>query len=198
VGIIRKLINQKLSANGPVGKNKQRWWPLARQLVSSYNDTPMTDARAPYTPNQLKKMRGAKAAEIVRKMQGQGIKRLGMKGAKTLPGGAKVQKGQPVLEVGDRVRVALEKLSKTGSGKRPFPKQRWSSKIYVVARVLARKLGFARYTVRGAPRQRFEREDLQLVGKRGGQRPGAAGQPADNDDIEDAVSRVASKRNAPP
>ena len=32
VGIIRKLINQKLSANGPVGKNKQRWWPLARQL----------------------------------------------------------------------------------------------------------------------------------------------------------------------
>ena len=59
-----------------------------------------------------------------------------------------------------------------------------------------RKLGFARYVVQGIPRQRFEREDLQLIGKRGAQRPGMAAQPEDNDGTEDAVSRLASKRTS--
>ena len=79
VRIIRKLINQKLSASGPPKAGSQRWWPLARQLVKSYNDTPMTDARAPLTPNQLKSYRGSRAASIVKAMQTSGIKRLSLR-----------------------------------------------------------------------------------------------------------------------
>ena len=78
VGILRKLINQKLSANAAPKKDSQRWWPLARELVRSYNDTPMTDARSPHTPNQLKRFRGARAAAVVRAMQAKGAKRLGV------------------------------------------------------------------------------------------------------------------------
>jgi len=199
VGIIRKLINQKLSANAPPKAESQRWWPMARALVSSFNNTPLTDARAPHTPNQLKRMRGARAAAVVRAMQGQGAKNLGMdKNSRTLPGGAKVQKRLPVLQVGSRVRIALEKLSKDSgmTGKRPYPKQRWSSKIYTILRVVARKLGFARYTVRGAPRQRFEREDLQLIGKPGDRRQGVGAPYEDSDDIEGAVSKLAAKRTS--
>ena len=193
VGIIRKLINQKLSANAPPKKMTQRWWPLAREIVNSYNDTPMTDARAPHTPNQLKRFRGAKAAGIVRAMQKSGAKRIGIeKNSRAGPGGARVQKTLKILAVGDYVRAALEKLSKTGSQKRPFPTQRWSSKVYRIAKVLSRKIGFARYQLSKLPRQRFEREDLQLV-RRSGQGPG--GLPEADDRTEPAVAKLASKRS---
>ena len=189
VGIIRKLINQKLSANAPPRKQTQKWWPMARDLVRSYNNTPMTDARAPKTPNQLKRLRGRAAAAIVTAMQSAGAKRLGLKGAREV-GGAKVQKSLPVLQPGDKVRVAVEILAKTGSMERKFPKQRWSSRVYVIAKRIARKLGFARYTVQGLPRRRFEREDLQLVGKAG--KAGTAA--SDTQDNEDAVLRRGSRR----
>jgi|GEM_PF-3925934 len=193
VGIIRKLINQKLSANAPPKKASQRWWPLARQIVSSYNDTPMTDARAPHTPNQLRRFRGAKAASIVTAMQGQGAKRLGMeKNSRKGPGGARVQKTLKILEVGDYVRVALEKLSKTGSQKRAYPTQRFSSKIYRVAKVLQRKIGFARYQLSKLARQRFEREDLLLV-RRSQEGPG--GLPEADERTEPGVAKLASKRS---
>lgn len=198
VCIIRKLINQKLSANAKPKKHSQRWWPLARQLVTSYNVTPMTDARAPFTPNQLKRMRGRKAAEIVRAMQGAGIKKLGMaRNSRTTTTGAKVQKNLSIIEVGDRVRVAVEKLRKTGAMKRPWPKQRWSSKVYTIAKVMKRKIGFARYTVQGLPSQRWEREDIQLVGRRGSQKPAEGGQPEDDDDTSELVAKQASKRLGP-
>jgi hypothetical protein len=189
VGIIRKLINQKLSANAPPKKDSQRWWPLARQLVASYNDTPMTDARAPHTPNQLKKFRGQRAAAIVKAMQGQGVKRLNLAGrTRKDKGGALVPKNLKILQVGDRVRVALEHLKKDSAGHRPFPKQRWSSKIYVVAKVKVRKLGLARYQLSKLPHQRFEREDLQLVSaprRKSGY---------DEDYTEQAVAKLASTR----
>ena len=192
VGIIRKLINQKLSANAAPKAESQRWWPLARQLVTSYNNTPMTDARAPHTPNQLKKFRGQRAAAIVRAMQGQGVKRLKLAGrTRKDKGGALVPKNLKILEVGDRVRVALEHLKKDGAQHRPFPKQRWSSNIYVVAKVKVRKLGLARYQLSKLPRQRFEREDLQLVGRR---KPGSAGPPEEDAHTEQAVAKLASKR----
>jgi len=198
VGIIRKLINQKLSANAPPKKKTQRWWPMARTLVSSYNDTPMTDARAPLTPNQLKTKRGRGASDIVKRMQAAGAKRLNMKGnSRTTPSGAKVQKQLKILEVGDQVRVALENLRKTGSLKRPWPKQRWSSKVYTVAKVLQRALGFARYQLRGLARKRFEREDLQLVRKLADQRSGRGAPLSDSNDTDHSVSRQASKRTAP-
>ena len=169
----------------------QRWWPLARQLVTSYNDTPMTDARAPHTPNQLKKYRGQRAASIVKAMQRQGVKRLDLAGrTRKDKGGALVPKNLKILEVGDRVRVALEHLKKDGAQHRPFPKQRWSSNIYVVAKVKVRKLGLARYQLSKLPRQRFEREDLQLVGRR----KSGSGPPEDNAHTEQAVSKLASKR----
>ena len=99
VGIIRKLINQKLSANAAPKKDSQRWWPLARELVNSYNDTPMTDARAPKTPNQLKSLGGAAARRVVNQMMRAGAKRLNMKGnSRKAPDGATVQKGQSILE----------------------------------------------------------------------------------------------------
>ena len=200
VGIIRKLINQKLSANDKPtkrGQSNQRWWPMARDLVRSYNDTPMTDARAPESPNQLKRLKGAGAARIVKRMQGAGAKRLNMKGnSRAGPNGAKVQKTLKILNVGDRVRVAIENLRKTGANKRPYPKQRWSSKVYVVAKVLSRKLGFARYTVVGRPSSRYEREDLQLVGrgrKQPAQASGKAAPPDDESDDDATVARQSSK-----
>jgi hypothetical protein len=127
---------------------------------------------------------------MVRSMQKAGSKRLGLgKNARKL-GNDHVQKGLTVIGPGDRVRAALEVLSKTGAMKRPYPKQRWSTKVYVVVTRLARKLGFARYTLRGLPRRRFEREDLQLVGKG---RKGAAAPPAGDNDTEEAVAKRGSK-----
>ena len=197
VGIIRKLINQKLSANAAPKKDSQRWWPMARQLVQSYNDTPMTDARGPETPNQLKAMRGQRAARVVQRVQAGGAKRLGMaKNSRKGPGDAKVQKTLKILQVGDHVRAALEKLRKTGAMKRPFPKQRWSSKVYRIAKVLSRKLGFARYTLSGLPRQRWEREDLQLVQRLGDRKLRRGEQLGDDNESEPAVAKQASKLSA--
>jgi hypothetical protein len=194
VGIIRKLINQKLSANAAPKKETQRWWPMARTLAQSYNDTPMTDARGPETPNQLKGMRGQRAARIVKRVQGAGAKRLGMaKNSRKGPGDAKVQKTLAILEVGDHVRAALEKLRKTGAMKRPFPKQRWSSKIYRIATVKSRKLGFARYILTGLPRQRWEREDLQVVKRLGARKLRRGEQLGDDNEREQAVSKQSSK-----
>ena len=194
VGIIRKLINQKLSANAKPEKHSQRWWPMARDLVRSYNDTPMTDARGPETPNQLKRMRGIAAKRVISRMQSAGAKRLNMKGnSRRNKDGQKVQKTLKILQVGDKVRAALEKLRKTGAMKRPFPKQRWSSKVYKVSKVLTRKLGFARYVLGGLSSQRWEREDLQLVGKRKAQGSNAEAQPEDSSDTEDAVSKQGAK-----
>ena len=58
VGILRKLINIKLTSGGqnprkPTRNNPTRakWWPLARTLVRGYNNTPLTDSRAPHSPN---------------------------------------------------------------------------------------------------------------------------------------------------
>ena len=191
VGIIRKLINQKLSAAAKPKAETQRWWPLARTLVRSYNDTPMTDSRAPNTPNQLKRLRGAKAAAMVRGMQKAGAKRLGLKKNARKVGNDHVQKSLPVLNPGDRVRAAIEILSKTGAMERKYPKQRWSSRVYVVVKRLGRKLGFARYTLRGLPRRRFEREDLQLVGR--GQKKDAEGPSEEESDTEEAVAKRGSK-----
>jgi len=197
VGIIRKLINQKLSANAAPKKDSQRWWPMARQLVQSYNDTPMTDARGPETPNQLKAMRGQRAARVVQRVQAGGAKRLGMaKNSRKGPGNAKVQKTLKILQEGDHVRAALEKLRKTGAMKRPFPKQRWSSKVYRVAKVLPRKLGFARYTLSGLPHQRWEREDLQLVKRLGDRKLRRGEQLGDDNESEPDVSKQSSKLSA--
>ena len=197
VGIIRKLINQKLSANAAPKKESQRWWPMVRDLVRSYNDTPMTDARGPETPNQLKALSGAKRLEVVRRMQTHGMKRLGMaKNSRKGPGNAKVQKTLKILQEGDHVRAALEKLRKTGAMKRPFPKQRWSSKVYRVARVVTRKLGFARYILSGLPRQRWEREDLQLVKRLGDRKLRRGEQLADDNESDKDVSKQSSKLSA--
>jgi hypothetical protein len=198
VGILRKLINQKLSAGAQAPKAlSQSWWPMARTLVQSYNDTPMTDSRGPETPNQLKGFRGARAKAVVRRMQASGAKRLGMKkNARKGPGGAKVQKTLAILQVGDHVRAALEKLRKTGAMKRPWPKQRWSSKVYRVAKVISRKIGFARYTLGGLPRQRWEREDLQVVKRLGARKLRRGEQPGGNDETEQGVSRQSSKLSA--
>ena len=132
---------------------------------------------------------------MVRAMQAKGAKRLGVeKNSRAGPGGARVQKTLKVLQVGDYVRAAIEILSKdTGmTGKRPYPKQRWSSKVYRIARVIPRKIGFARYQLSKLPRQRFEREDLQLV-RRSGQGPGAL--PEADDRTEAAVAKQAAKRS---
>ena len=195
VGIIRRLVNQKLSANAPPKEKSQRWWPLARTLARSYNDTPMTDSRAPKTPNQLRRVKGGAALKVVRGMQRSGAKRLGLrKNSRKGPDGAKVQKSLPVLEVGDRVRAAIENLrGKQDMEFRKFPQQRWSSKIYVVATVKARKLGFARYVLQGLPRQRWEREDLQLVRKLKSRKSGKEEPPEDDSGTEKAVAKRASK-----
>ena len=170
---------------------------MARQLVQSYNDTPMSDARGPETPNQLKAMRGQRAARIVQRVQGAGAKRLGMaKNSRKGPGDAKVQKTLKILQVGDHVRAALEKLQKTGAMKRPFPKQRWSSKVYRVAKVISRKLGFARYTLVGLPRQRWEREDLQLVKRLGDRKLRRGEQLGDDNEIDRDVAKQSSKLSA--
>ena len=163
VGIIRGLVNNKLTSGGQrPRKYTQRWWPLAKTLVRGYNATPMTDARAPYSPNQLKKMTGRKRAEIVRLMMEQGAKKVRKAPGRTDPNtGAKVSKQLKILKVGDTVRYAIENVRKTGADKRPYPKQRWSEDTHTVQRVVKRKLGFASYVLSGLPRRRFEREDLQ-------------------------------------
>ena len=161
VGIIRKLINQKLSANG-AKKDLAKWWPLARTLVNSYNATPMTDARAPYSPDQLKSMSARKRATITTAMISRGQKRLDKQPSRKDPNtGARVSKVLKILKVGDRVRYAIENIRKTGADKRPYPKQRWSDSVHTVTRVVNRKLGFASYVLSGLPKKRFEREDLQ-------------------------------------
>ena len=167
VGIIRKLINIKLTSDGRVpyrGKPARgRWWPLARTVVRGYNDTPMTDYRAPYSPNELKTFTGAKRKEIVKKMMESGMKRVNRMGMREDETGARVSKQLKILRVGDRVRYALENVRKTGAAKqlRDRPRQRWSDSVHTVARVVNRKLGFAVYVLDGLPRRRFEREDLQ-------------------------------------
>lgn len=166
VGIIRKLVNQKLSANGEPKKHQERWWPMVRSIVSSYNATPMTDARAPYSPNELKSMGAAKRREVVKAMMAQGEKRVRRQPGRTDPNtGAKVSKQLKILKVGDSVRYAVENLRKSagisGAGKRAYPKQRWSDSVHTVRRVITPKLGFASYLLNGLPKRRFEREDLQ-------------------------------------
>ena len=163
VGIIRGLINNKLTSGGQrPARYTQRWWPLAKTLVRGYNSNPMTDARAPYSPNQLRKMTGRKRSEIVRLMMEQGAKKVRKAPGRRDPNtGAKVSKQLKILKVGDTVRYAIENVRKTGADKRPYPKQRWSEETRTVQRVVKRKLGFASYVLSGLPRRRFEREDLQ-------------------------------------
>ena len=163
VGIIRGLVNNKLTSAGQrPRKHSQAWWPLAKKLVRGYNNTPLTDARAPYSPNQLKKMTGRKRAEIVRLMIEQGSKKIRKAPGRVDPNtGAKVSKQLKILKVGDTVRYAIENVRKTGADKRPYPKQRWSEDTHTVRRVVKRKLGFASYVLSGLPKRRFEREDLQ-------------------------------------
>jgi len=162
VRIIRRLVNIKLTSGGQKPKKKtQKWWPLARTLVRGYNDTPLTDTRAPYTPNQLKKLTGAKRAAVVRAMIKQGAKRVDKAPSRKDSTGAKVTKNLKILSKGDRVRRAVEHIRKTGANKRPYPKQRWSDATYTVAEVIKRKLGYASYVLDGLPKRRFEREDLQ-------------------------------------
>ena len=162
VGIIRKLVNIKLTSGGQKPrKGKERWWPLVRTLVAGYNKTPLTDARAPYTPNQLKNFSGAKKAKIRALMNEQGFKRVKKQPSRTDSSGNRVTKTLKVLEVGNRVRYAIEHVRKTGANKRPYPKQRWSDNVHTVERIIKRKLGFASYVLSGLPSRRFEREDLQ-------------------------------------
>lgn len=163
VGIIRKLINQKLTADGTRPRKKsQSWWPMARDLVRDYNNKPMTDARRPRTPNELKTYTGAKAKEIVRLMTEAGEKRIGAAGR--VVDGNRVSKVLEVLRVGAKVRHAVTHVRKTGANKRSHPEQRWSGTVHTVTKVGARKVGFARYKISGMPKRWFEREDLQLVG----------------------------------
>ena len=165
VGIIRGLVNNKLTSGGakPRKDGRGRWWPLARTLVTEYNKNPMTDARAPYSPNQLKKFTGAKRAAIIRAMRAKGAKRVeGMKHRKDADGNM-VSKVLAILKVGDRVRFAVEHMRKTGADKRPYPKQRWSDSTHTVTRVIRRAVGFAMYQLSGRARKRYEREDLQKI-----------------------------------
>lgn len=162
VGIVRKLINQKLTADGKrPRKHRQSWWPMARELVRDYNDQPMTDARKPFTPNELKRFVGAKAKQIQQLMMEAGEKRIGAAGR--IVNGQRISKILPPLEVGSKVRHAVEHVRKSGANKRPYPKQRWSGTTHQVTRVIKRKIGFAKYVISGLPKRRWEREDLQLV-----------------------------------
>ena len=128
----------------------------------------MTDSRSPLTPNQIKKMKGAKLKAIVGNMRSAGKKRVERTGR--IVDGARVSKVLKPLEVGDLVRFAIEHVRKTGANKRPYPKQRWSSKVYKVLRIIKPKIGFATYVLASLKTRRFEREDLQFV-KRGGDLP---------------------------
>ena len=122
----------------------------------------MTDARAPYSPNQLKKMSARKRATITTGMIKRGQKRLDKQPGRIDPNtGAKVSKSLKILKVGDKVRYAIENIRKTGANKRPYPKQRWSDSVHTVIRVIRRKLGFATYVLSNLPKKRFEREDIQ-------------------------------------
>ena len=201
IGILRGLINTKLSVKGktprkvpmtatkrrPWGlKGAQSWWPLVRALVKSYNETPMTDARAPYSPNQIMVMRGKDLKSIINRMESAGSKRVSKVGkvieqmatVSTYKDGKKtdttrkmkvrVSKRLKVLKVGDWVRFAIEHVRKTGADKRPYPKQRWSSKTYRVKTVKPTPLGFGKYILERLPRRRFEREDLQFLRRGGG------------------------------
>ena len=140
-----------------------KWWPLARTIVRGYNNTPMTDARAPYSPNELIKLRGKEKQDVIRVMMKAGAKRVQKQPNREDPNtpGAIVSKQLKVLKVGDRVRYAIRMRRKTGSDKRSYPRQEWSSEVHTVVRVVARKLGFATYILSGLPRRRWEREDLQ-------------------------------------
>ena len=139
---------------------------MVRSLVRTYNDTPMTDARAPYSPNDLKKMNPSKRREVTAAMMKAGSKRVANQPGRTDPNtGAKVTKNLKILKVGDKVRYAIENLRKDGglgtAKKRAYPKQRWSDSVHTVTKVVRRKLGFANYVLSSLPRRRFEREDLQ-------------------------------------
>ena len=196
---VRALVNQKLSAMAAPKKNTQSWWPLARALVRSYNETPMTDSRAPHTPNQLAKFTGRRRSAVVAGMTKAGATRLSRNATRKGQSGEVVPRNQPILTVGSRVRAAIEHLKKTGANKRPYPKQRWSSKVYVVARIHKRKLGLARYSLKGIPSQRFERADLQLIGKAASRSAQSADKEERNvrdDATEDAVARQGSRRLA--
>ena len=166
VGILKKLVNQKLTANDNTPKPKSRrakWWPMIRSIVATYNATPLTDARAPHSPNELKKMTGGRRGAVVKAMIDRGMKRVRKQPGRTDPNtGAKVSKQLKILKVGDRVRYAVENVRKTGGlDGRKFPKQRWSDSVHTVTRIVNRKLGFASYVLSGLARRRFEREDLQ-------------------------------------
>lgn len=163
VGIIRKLINQKLSANERPSKRTQRWWPLVNKIVDGYNDTPLTDARSPYTPNQLKRAGRGLITKIRNKMIKAGAKRVDRQPSRVDSTGARVSKVLKILKVGDTVRIAIENVRKVGGNRRANPSQRWSDNTYKVQKVVARRLGMASYVLVGLPRRRFEREDLQLI-----------------------------------
>ena len=168
VGILRKLLNQKLSANNdrPPRKHREKWWPLIRDIAKAYNTSPMTDARAPHSPVELIRMTPAERKRITSMMMRAGANRVRKQPGRVDPAtGAKVSKQLKILQVGDRVRYAVENLRKDGglgtAGKRAYPKQRWSDSVHTVTKVVNRKLGFASYVLSGLPRRRFEREDLQ-------------------------------------
>ncbi len=164
VGIIRKLINTKITSGGeaPRRDKKGRWWPMARTLVQSYNTLPQTDARAPYSPRELIRMNAQGRAQVVKAMIKAGMKRVSNQPSREDPNtGAMVSKVLEILKVGDEVRYAVENVRKAGGDRRDRPKQRWSDTVHRVVRVVKRKLGFASYVLSGLPARRFEREDLQ-------------------------------------
>ena len=167
VGILRKLLNQKLSADSdrPPRKEKESWWPLIRNIAKSYNDTPMTDARAPHTPNELIRMKPSDRKKIATLMMRAGATRVRKQPGRIDPNtGAKVSKQLKILKRGNRVRYAIENLRKDrglgNAGKRSYPKQRWSDTVHTITKIVVRKFGFAPYVLSGLPRRRFEIEDL--------------------------------------
>jgi len=166
VRIIRRMVNTKLTAEGrrPAKKSRMaKWWPMARDLVTSYNRNPMTDARSPYSPNQLKSLNAKDRFKVTKAMMDSGMKRLTKLPSRSVDG-ARVSKQLKVLKVGDRVRYAVEHIRKTGANKRPYPTPRFSSTVHTVTRIVKRKLECASYVLSGHARRRFEREDLLKVG----------------------------------
>lgn len=144
---IRSSVNSRLAASG-----SKRWLSVFPAMISKINSTSFTDHRQPNSPNQLLRL----SARAVKSMFFEHKK-------------AKESKNQSIphakikIEVGSWVRVALQTRNKGDVMVAKGPRQKWSSKSYVVESISKKEM----YKLTGLPKRRFPFYSLQKIpGKR--------------------------------
>ena len=143
-GQIRTEINKRKLTTG-----NDIWINKVRDVISSINRMKLTDARRQYSPLQLARANDDIIQKIYLALRKSKYKKL-------------EDDDLPKLDINDRVRVVTESQKKMGIGHKSI--QKWSGKVYIIAKILIRKeTGLPVFVLHGLPKRRFTRSMLQKV-----------------------------------